>query len=123
MSESIVESKELLRAASAILIEVMECMEDGSYSFGEKIRALSLIPVVMQGIKGIANVRAELQDLQPEEKDELILEIRSNLIRSKALNHRSSDLAADILNLAYYNVVAVSGMLSRPHVAEPVTDA
>ena len=122
MSATTKELTELLRAASAVLVEVMESMEDGTYSLAEKIRAASLIPVILRGIKGIGDVHAELEDLDPDEKDALILEIRSSLIRSKALSHRSSDIAADILNLAYYNVCAISGMLSRPPTAEAVTN-
>lgn len=114
------ELTEILRAASAIMVEVMESMEDGTYSFTEKIRALSLIPVVMKGIKGAGGLKVELSDLQQEEVDSLILEIRRSLLRSKVLSHRSSDIAADILHLAYYNVVAISGMLSRPPAAELV---
>ena len=114
------ETTELLRAFSAVLIEVMDATEDGDYDFGEKIRALSLIPVVMRGIKGISQVRAELADLQPDERDALILEIRESLIRSKALSHRAADIAADIFHLAYYNVNAVLYMLRRPAVAELV---
>lgn len=116
------ELSELLRAASAVLVEAMEVMEDGTFSFGERFKASSLIPVVMRGIKGSGDIRAEFADLDPDEKDALILEIRSSLIRSKALSHRSSDIAADILHLAWYNVAAISGMLSRPPVAQTVTE-
>lgn len=114
------ETSELLRAASAVLVDIMDGIEDGKRDMGENLRALGLIPTIMQGIRGISLVYSELKDLSPEERDALILEIRAILLRTKRLSHRSSDLAADILHLADHNVRAISYMLSRPPTAELV---
>lgn len=113
------ETTELLRAASAILIECIEDMDDGRFSIAEKIKFVHLLPVVSQGIKGISQVPGELRDLDPDERDALIAEIKETLLKTGKFAHRTADVSEIVLDLAYHNIAEIARILRLPPVALP----
>ena len=110
---------ELVRAASAVLTNVLTATADGDFSFTDKLRLVTLYPTIAEGLKGISEVDDEMRDLQPDEVTALTDEIKAALLKSGRFTHRETDIAERILGLAYHNVTEIAGLLRLPPSAEP----
>lgn len=122
MSTGTKELSEMLRAVSAILVEGMGAMQDdGKFSKWEGIKALHLIPTVLTGIKGLARVPDEAQDLTMEEWESLTDQIAGMLV-SVGLTHRTRDVADRVLDLAYHNICEITRIIKLPPTAELVKE-
>lgn len=118
MSEGTKELTELLRAGSAILIQYLTSIEDGEFGFFDKVKMVGLYPEISAGIKGVSGIVVELKDLDPNEKDDLIFEIKDALLKTGMFSHREADIAEKILSLVYINVVGIADILKLPPTAE-----
>lgn len=114
------QSMELLRAASAVLIEYLDAVKDGKFSALDKLKFMGLYSTIAEGIRGVSEIGAEFKDLDPTEKDALIAEIKDTLLRTGKFTHREADVAERVLALAYYNIYEIAEMLALPPSAIPV---
>ncbi len=118
MSTGIKQTLELVRAASAVLTQTLTAVADGDFSLGDKLKIVTLYPTIAEGLKGIADVPVEMQDLQPDEVAMLTEEIKLTLLKSGKFTHREADIAERILGLVYHNVTEIADILRLPPTAE-----
>lgn len=116
------ELRELLRAVSLIILEVIEDVkDDGKLSAWEGIEALHLIPAVIKGIRGFNTIPDELRDIQPDEWNQIVSDIKRSFLAS-GQTHRRADILERVMKLAYLNVVEISEMSKLPVSAQLVVE-
>ncbi len=116
--KDITQTREAIAALAAIIIRTKNDLSDGKISIAEGIGFLSDFGVLRAGIQGISEVPAELQDLDPAERDVLLSDIKVALTNA-GLSHRIADAAEKILGWAYNTVTLVVDIRTLPPAAVP----
>jgi hypothetical protein len=116
---TIKETRELVRALTAVAVRLIDDLKDGKISMAEGLGFLSDFAVIRQGVQGIASVPAELADLNDEERETLLADIGAALTGA-GLSHRIADAAEKILRWAHHTVRTFVDLRHAPPTAHPV---
>jgi hypothetical protein len=116
--KTIKETRELVRALSAIAIRTVRNLGDGKISYLEMAGYLSDLGEVREGLQGISNVPGEMADLDDVEKETLLADIGALLVGA-GLSHRVSDAAEKVLRWSYSSVRVFLEIKNAPPSAVP----
>lgn len=118
MSKGITQTREAVKAASALAIRLIDDLKDGKISIAEGIGFLSDFGVLRDGIAGIQDVPGELADLDDAEREILLADINAALAGA-GLSHRISDAAEKILRWSYDTIRVFLEIRNAPVSAVP----
>lgn len=111
------ELRELIRAVSAVILEAIDDIRDDSkFSTWEGIKALHLIPTILDGIKGVSKISEEARDIQPDEWAQIVAEIKESSLKS-GMTNRNADVVERSLTLAYMIICEMSAIINLPPTA------
>ena len=112
------ETREVVRALSAIAVRLVGDLGDGKISYLEIAGFLGDFGVIRDGLVGINKVPAELKDLDASERETLLADVGAALVGA-GLSHRTGDIAEKILRWAFGTVNTLAEIRSLPPSALP----
>lgn len=112
------ETRELIRALSAIAVRLVADLGDGKISYLEIAGFLGDFGVIREGLQGISHVPAELKDLDDAERETLLADVTTALVGA-GLSHRVGDIAEKILRWAFGTVNTIADIRNLPPSAVP----
>lgn len=118
MKAGIQETRELIAALTAVIVRTKNDLSDGKMSVPEIIGFAADFGVIRTGVSGMQNVPAELADLDAEEREVLLSDIKVAMTNA-GLSHMIADSAEEILRWGYNTVQMMMRIKNAPPAALP----